>query len=68
VTFHPVLPMRAAVVAAAAAALALLALASLSPTAAGLRTLAEAPSFSAPIAARVAYSAAPSVILSRADQ
>jgi hypothetical protein len=31
--FHPVLPMKAALVAAAAAALALLALASLSPTA-----------------------------------
>jgi hypothetical protein len=68
VTFHPVLPMRAALVAVGAAALALLALASLSPTAVGPRTMATAPSFSAPIAARVAYAPAPLLMLSRADQ
>ena len=67
-TLHPhVLPMRALFVAAVAAAFGLVALDSLSPTAVGPRALAEAPSFMAPIAARVVYSPAPPVILSRAD-
>jgi hypothetical protein len=58
-TFHPVLPMRAALVAGVAAALALLALASLSPTTERPRaSVAEAPSFRVPIAA-VAYSRDP---------
>jgi len=66
-TFHPVLPMRAAFVAAAAAMLGLLALASLSPTAERPRaSVAEATAFRVPIAAPVAYSRDPRV-LARAD-
>ena len=52
--FHPVLPMRAALVAAAAAALALLALASLSPTVEVPRpraSVAQEPQFRVHIAA-----------------
>ena len=52
--FHPVLPMRAAVVAGAAAALGLLALASLPPTAEAPRpraNVAQEPQFRVHIAA-----------------
>jgi hypothetical protein len=67
-TLHRVLPMRAALVAGVAAALALFALASLSPTAGRPRaSVAEAPSFRAPIAAPVAYSHDPLAVVSRAD-
>ena len=66
-TFHPVLPMRAALVAAAAAALGLLALASLPPAAERPRGgVAEATSSRAPIAVPVAYSRDP-LALARAD-
>jgi len=66
-TFHPVLPMRAALVAGVAAALAVLALANLSPTAQRSRaTVAEATPFRAPIVAPVAYSRDP-LALARAD-
>jgi hypothetical protein len=55
-TFQPVLPMRAALLAGVAAALVILALANLSPTAERLRAgVAEAPSFRVPTAA-VVYS------------
>jgi hypothetical protein len=67
-TFHPVLPMRAVLVAAAASALGLLALASLSPTAELPHAVVHAPSFSAPIPSRVVYSHDPFVIVSRVDQ
>ena len=53
-TFHPVLPMRAGIVAGAAAALGLLALASLSPTAEVPRpraNVAQEPQFRVHIAA-----------------
>jgi hypothetical protein len=66
-TFHPVLPTKAALVAGVAAALAILALANLSPTAQRPRaTVAEATSFRVPIAAPVAYSRDP-LALARAD-
>jgi hypothetical protein len=63
-TFYPVLPMRAALVAGVAAALAILALASLQPTAERPR-VAEATSFRVPMAA-LAYSRDP-LALARAD-
>jgi hypothetical protein len=52
-TFHRVLPMRAALVASAAAALGLLALANLSATAPPIARLDKARSVRAPIAAPV---------------
>jgi hypothetical protein len=65
-TFHPVLPMRAAIVAAAATALGILALANLTsvPPRAGV---AQEPQLRAPIAASVAYSRDSLAVLSRAD-
>jgi hypothetical protein len=63
-----VLSVRALFVAAAAATLGLLALANLSPTTAGPRSMAEAPSFGVPVVARVVYKPAPPVIVSQADQ
>ena len=57
-TFHPALPMRAALVAGVAAALAILALAGLQPTAERPR-VAKATSFRVPMAAPVAYSRDP---------
>jgi hypothetical protein len=66
-TFHPVLPMRAAFVAAAAAALAILALANLSPTAERYNAaMAEASHLRAPTLAPVAHSL-DSIALARAD-
>jgi hypothetical protein len=65
-TFHPVLPMRAAVVASVGAALALFALASLSP-APPRASVAQMPPVRAPIAASVAYSRDSLAVLSRAD-
>jgi hypothetical protein len=68
VTLHPVLPMRAVLVAAGASALGLLALANLSPTPElSHATVVHEPSFSIPIPARVVYSPARRLILSRAD-
>jgi hypothetical protein len=65
-TLHPVLPMRAAIVAAAAAALGILALANLTsaPSRAGV---AQEPQLRAPIAASVAYPRDSFAVLSRAD-
>jgi hypothetical protein len=65
-TFHPVLPMRAAVMASVGAALALLALASLSP-AAPRASVAQMPPVRAPIAASVAYPRDSLAVLSRAE-
>ena len=65
-TFYPVLPMRAAVVASVGAALALFALASLSP-APPRASVAQMPPVRAPIAASVAYPRDSLVVLSRAD-
>jgi hypothetical protein len=64
-TFHPVLPMRAAIVAAAATALGILALANLTsvPPRAGVAQ----PQLRAPIAASVAYSRDSLAVLARAD-
>jgi hypothetical protein len=59
-----VMSARALFEAAAAATLGLLALANLSPTTAGPRAVAEAPSFDVPVAARVVYSSASPIILS----
>jgi hypothetical protein len=69
VTFHPVFPVRAMLVAAAGAGLGLLAPANLSPTAELPRAgVVHAPSFSAPIPARVVYSPDPFVIVSPINQ
>jgi len=65
-TFHPVLPMRAAVVASVGAALALFALASLSP-APPHASVAQMPPVRAPIAVPVAHSRDSLAVLSRAD-
>ena len=65
-TFHSVLPMRAAVVVSVGAALALFALASLSP-APPRASVAQMPPVRAPIAASVAYPRASLVVLSSAD-
>jgi len=66
-TFHPVLPMRAALVAGVAAALAILALANLSPPTQRPRaSLAAATSFRAPVGTSVAYSRDP-LAVARAD-
>ena len=65
-TFHPVLPIRAAVVASVGAALALFALASLSP-APPRASVAQMPPVRASIAASVAYSRDSLAVLSRAD-
>jgi hypothetical protein len=65
-TFHPVLPMRAAVVASVGAALALFALASLLP-APPSASVAHMPPARAPIAAPIAYSRDSLAVLSRAD-
>jgi hypothetical protein len=65
-TFHPVLPMRAAVMASVGAALALFALASLSP-APPRASVAQMPPVRAPIAASVAYPRDSLAVLSRAD-
>jgi hypothetical protein len=65
-TFHSVLPMRAAVVVSVGAALALFALASLSP-APPRASVAQMPPVRAPIAASVAYPRDSLVVLSRAD-
>ncbi len=65
-TFHPVLPMRAAVVASVGAALALFALASLLP-APPRASVVHMPPVRAPTAASVAYSRDSLAVLSRAD-
>ena len=65
-TFHPVLPIRAAVVASVGAALALFAMASLSP-APPRASVAQMPPVRAPLAASVAYSRDYLAVLSRAD-
>jgi hypothetical protein len=65
-TFYPVLPIRAAVVASVGAALALFALASLSP-APPRASVAQMPPVRAPIAASVAYPRDSLAVLSRAD-
>ena len=66
-TFHPVLPMRAAVMASIGAALALFALTSLSP-APPRASVAQMPPVRAPIAASVAYPRDSLAVLSSADQ
>jgi len=63
-TLHPVLPVRAAIVAGVAAALGLLALANLSTSAPPSAGEAQKQSFRAPRAAPIAYSFA---VLSRVD-
>jgi hypothetical protein len=65
-TFHPVLQMRAAVMASVGAALALFALASLS-SAPPRASVAQMPPVRAPIAASVAYPRDSLAVLSRAD-
>jgi hypothetical protein len=65
-TFHSVLPIRAAVVASVGAALALFALASLSP-APPRASVAQMPPVRAPIAVWDAYSRDYLAVLSRAD-
>ena len=65
-TFHPVLPMRAVVVASVGAALALFALASLLPSP-PRASVAQMPPVRAPIAGPIAYSRDSLAILSRAD-
>jgi hypothetical protein len=65
-TFYPVLPIRAAVVASVGAALALFALASLTP-APPRASVAQMPPVRAPIAASVAYPRDSLAVLSRAD-
>jgi hypothetical protein len=65
-TFHPALPMRAAVVASVGAALALFALASLLP-APPRASVAQMSPVRAPIAAPVAYSRDSLAVLSHAD-
>jgi hypothetical protein len=65
-TLHPVLPMRAAIVAAAATALGIWALANLTsvpPRA----DVSQEPQLRAPVAASVAYSRDSLAVLSRAD-
>jgi hypothetical protein len=66
-TYHPVLPMRAAVIASVGAALALFALTSLSP-APPRASVAQPLPVRAPIAASVAYPRDSLAVLSRADQ
>ena len=64
-TFHPALPMRAALVAAAAAAVGILALASLSPTGERPRaSVSQQPQFRAPTAVLAARDP---LALARAD-
>ena len=65
-TPHPLLPMRATIVAAAATALGIMAMANLSPVPprAGV---AQKPQLSAPLAASVAYSRDFLAVLARAD-
>jgi hypothetical protein len=65
-TFHPVLPMRAEVVASVGAALALFAMASLLPSP-PRASVAQMPPVRAPIAAPIAYSRDSLAVLSRAD-
>jgi hypothetical protein len=65
-TFYPVLPMRAAVVASVGAALALFAPASLSP-APPRASVAQMPPVRAPLAASAAYPRDSLAVVSRAD-